>query len=266
MYVKNTVTNIQAAIFADGVVASYYDGLEFSGESGHEGEPESLSEFFQYMLNKNNSYQLKWEGSIASKNTIGGASAPEEGSMYRSKANRPTDDKLVAQFYDLNYLRLFRLGLQLCEEVCTRPCDPDSVCCDPKPVCAVTGLPIDQQCNMGLNNNDIKSIAEYLGSVFNEDYDPPQVCNGINPFEPEETGGDLVMIAPDENLAEGLHNARFESGCCLKGDVPVVSTSVTCGASETEQQCMSGVCPVACEWGPAYVFYRPMESFLFKTD
>lgn len=140
-------------------------------------------------------YQLLLRGSIYSDNTIGGADLdggddPKEyllagaGEIIELPAD--TEDRLRAQAYDLNYLRLFTLRLQTCDD----------------------GTPMDQVCGKCLSTEDIFAIAEgaqICGEKGEGACNPnarPGVeqafaCNGINPFEAYDPSsgfseGDLV--------------------------------------------------------------------------
>lgn len=97
VYILNTVSNIQANIYADGSIFSYETGL---GEK-LDGRPDYADESAYELSTKYN--QLYIEGSVASQNTVGGASR----SPMINGSGKTTTDLLEARQYDLNYLRMY---------------------------------------------------------------------------------------------------------------------------------------------------------------
>lgn len=231
VFIDAEVTNVQATIVADGVVSSRVD-VDWDDAAG---QPTNFVNYFSNLAKSG--YQLFIEGSISAKNTIGGANLPSGRTQYLGRANRPIVDKLLAQFYDLNYLRLFRAELEICDEVVTVPIEVATK----NVYCEAVGLPIDQRCRKGLTNDDILSIAS--GEII----DNPFIgfgldCNGIDPFKlysataTDNSGpdGDLVPTTDKEKLAQGLNNCKDDEGSCTGTD-----------------------------FSPVYVYYRPADSFLF---
>jgi hypothetical protein len=195
IYIDSGVRNIQANLFADCSVFSYAEG---SGEIAADGS--FVWDSFASMktaLNK----QLLIEGSVASYNTIGGADTDTLGylrngfgQLYRLPVSQA--DRVKAQSFDLNYLRLFGLKLAF----------------------TANGLPIDQQCGKGLAVEEIQQINAYnqcIAEFFSVPYCEAEVgsvqgplgeCNGINAkasvFDDEP--GDLVVPSGESLMAEGV--------------------------------------------------------------
>lgn len=195
------VKNIQGAIFADGAVFSYNGDhndrdLLNNGAPVFDNEMERLDLF---------ACQLKIEGSVSSDNTIGGAdmdtgSEPKDYLLIgggRTVEVGDFDTKMMAQSYDINYLRLFRLGIEMKD-----------------------GLPVDQRCKKELTPEEIKSIAG--GAKICGDREPCNlvtklnVCDGINPLKKYSPifvagssagpDGDRVVVTDAGALAKGLKN------------------------------------------------------------
>jgi len=102
VYIKPTVTNIQAHIFADGSVFS--DCVAGDCSSGSYGEPIYNTDA---LAKKDLGYnQLRIIGSIASQNTLGGANIPILGN------GTTTTNYMQARAFDLNYLRYYTGLLQ----------------------------------------------------------------------------------------------------------------------------------------------------------
>ncbi len=192
------VNNIQATIVADGSLFSYDSVGGAIDESG-------LPVWANPKARANSlGCQLFIEGAIYSENTIGGADLdkgqdPKDylvlggGEVVNLPAS--LDDRTRAQEYDLNYLRLFRLKLEIADN----------------------GLPIDQKCGTGLS--PAQSLAISNGETVCGDRvpcfdtgpaDQEYACNGIDPFSKYEgngQGGDLVSPSDVEFLSQGLDNA-----------------------------------------------------------
>lgn len=213
VYVDIGVTDIYASLVADGSIFSWYEGFV----KGDYGEPDDPQEFFAKL--KDESAQLYWEGSIAADNTIGGADKIGREKFYY-RGGIPTSDKDLAQVYDLNYLRLFRLGVEF----------------------DAGGFPVDQECGApGLTNEDIEAIA---ADPHNHTVTRGGVrCNGIDVtkcYLPKENGvcgpdGDLVPM--NENLSPSLDKKR---------------------QGESANDALGYM-------GPVYIFYKPSDSFIFKS-
>lgn len=204
------VKNIQAIIVADGTLFSYPGDHD---EINDNGEPEW--DDYNEMINSL-SCQLKMDAAIYSDNTIGGADLDSgnnpknylllgggESLMLNDQVT--TEDRMRAQQYDLNYLRMFRLGIETSED----------------------GLPIDQKCQKALTPADVMNIALWKvdpvhhAHVIGEDEEGNEVeCDGINPlkrYSPatgvgsgssanEGPDGDLVPPTEPDILAHGLDN------------------------------------------------------------
>lgn len=190
------VTNIQATIVADGSVFSYSgNSLEVDAVTG-EPKWSSYSEMVKSL-----NCQLLVEGAMYSDNTIGGANLDQglnpknyllAGGGKVIKLPASLKDRMKAQFYDFNYLRMFRLDLELTPE----------------------GLPIDQKCGKGWMAEDQKNLVagetvcgekkpcDPAGSV-----NQTNVCDGINPllkYDAQNTNGDLIVPKGALKLADGL--------------------------------------------------------------
>ncbi len=188
------MTNIQSTIFSDCAVYSYFAEQKIL----EDGRPEIKD--FGEMLEKFNK-QLFIEGSISAAVTYGGGDSDELGYL-RSPWEVVELDKadakkrLEIQQTDLNYLRLFKLSLEMSED----------------------GFPIDQSCGKALSFDDILSIQKYpdsldekdlvVGELMDDDGKPLE-CDGIDPlnvFEPGNllAGGDLVPPKDKSLLSTGL--------------------------------------------------------------
>lgn len=212
---SNGVKNVQATIIADGSLFSYNGNWRkrwlFNGVGDLDpanGEPVWTS--YSQMVNSLGC-QLLIEGAIYSDNTIGGADFdkgedPKKYLLIGGGKVVPADggevspitltDRMRAQYYDLNYLRMFRLSIKVTPE----------------------GLPVDQKCGKGLTSEDIRLITsgrlvcgpkegcniaqQGLEGVLNQE----GACDGIDPFNPVSKGGDLVAPRDDDKLADGLVN------------------------------------------------------------
>lgn len=197
------VTNIEATIVADGSVFSY-DGNAADIDAAT-GEPKWAS--YSDMV-KSLNCQLFFKGAIYSDNTIGGANLDQgispknyllAGGGKVIKLPASLQDRMKAQYYDLNYLRMFRLDLELTPE----------------------GLPIDQKCGKGWTAEDQQKLLS--GAVVcgekkpcnpNGNMNQVNICDGINPllkYDAQNTNGDLIVPKGVLKLAEGLDpNKDFE--------------------------------------------------------
>ncbi len=120
VYIYNEVTNIQANIFADGSVFSYFAGAAFNPLDGRP----VFADVNDYE-DKTKYYQLFIEGSVASQNTIGGSTRmPRIDGLGKDALN----DVLKARQYDLNFLKMYTGLIDR---------DPDGTALD-----AITGDPI----------------------------------------------------------------------------------------------------------------------------
>jgi len=187
IYIHPDVKNIQANIVADGSIFSYSgDTKDINSDTA---EPKWASSSVMVDTLKN---QLFIQGSISSRNTIGGADLDAPRSMefgeikpYLLLGTGETvgiDEKARAQLYDLNYFRLFEQSIQ-----------------------RVNGLPVDQQCKKPLTSEDLLDILNGV-QVLGENSLP---CNGINPLLGEDQGGDLVPPDDPTIIAEGLSGTDF---------------------------------------------------------
>lgn len=99
VYIHNTVTNVQANIFADGSVFSYYDKSQ-----GFHGDGRPVFADVNEYEDKTRYYQLFIEGSVASQNTIGGSTRmPRIDGLGKEVGS----DVLRARQYDLNFLKMY---------------------------------------------------------------------------------------------------------------------------------------------------------------
>ncbi len=189
VFIDTAVRNIQASLIADGSIFSNMTGVNYETLL-NDG---NLNELNNYFVNlSGNSYQLLWEGGVSARNSIGGADLCGK-SSYFFRGNETTQNKKLAQLYDLNYLRLFRLDLE-----------------------TFNGLPIDQVCGKALNIEDMVAILNGEQVYGDEGTDYP--CNGIDPFHAfdsrdgygyDEGSGDLVPAASEDKLVEA---GRWPSG------------------------------------------------------
>lgn len=221
--------NIQATIVADGSVFPYTGFLDQLNEKG-----EPIFENFEHRLSLTGCQTLM-EGAIYSDNNVGGADLDKGdkpknylllggGEVLQLPLNAA--QRLRAQYYDLNYLRLFTLDLET----------------------GANGCPIDQKCGKALCAAEIIKIAnkeEVCGEYgLNTGHDAcilgnnnaeTSQCDGINPFsryEGDGDDGDLVVRKNDNVLAKGLKNTG----------------------------------PNATDFDPVYIFQRDYakDSFIFK--
>lgn len=211
---EKTVKNLQATIVVDGGLYSYTGNKDEIDDDGRPAWDSAAARVDALGC------QLLLEGAIyAPGNTIGGADADRGsdprpfillggGEVIELPVN--LDDRMKAQNDDLNYLRLFRLELEISPE----------------------GLPIDQRCGMGLSPADTLAIIQSQlsegpvvcgesqpcdASAAGITYTSPNVCDGINPFDPWIGGnaygsGDLVPPQNQEFLADRLDNAPDGGG------------------------------------------------------
>ncbi len=209
IYIAPTVTNIQGTFMVDGTLFSY-DGIHGNinnGKKDDKGEPKWTD--YSSMLKTLNT-QLLIEGALYSDNTIGGANLDQgknpknyllAGGGQVLKLPATIEKRMKAQYYDLNYLRMFRLSLELGED----------------------GLPIDQRCGKSWTADDQVKLLNIMakdGSTAavcgtKAPCDPVQgglsqktACNGIDPLLKynETTGeGDLIVPASGVALVQGLN-------------------------------------------------------------
>lgn len=112
VYIDPSVKNIQANIFADGSVFSWYPANGINAD----GEPIWADEADRFNRLRN---QLYIQGSIASQNTIGGAVRPEPilgdgtvASASEGQYGATPSGRSQARLYDLNFLRYYGLVFQ----------------------------------------------------------------------------------------------------------------------------------------------------------
>lgn len=187
IYLHADVKNIDANIVADCSLFPYHPAVAMPGD---DGVPDwTFEEKIEY-LDK----QKLFRGSIASRNTIGGADLDSlAGKEYLllgtgEVAELPVDldTRLDAQNYDLNYMAFFALSVEMSD----------------------SGLPIDQRCQKALTIEDMVTINEG-GNVYGENN---ELCDGIDleQFDPNTLDGDLIV--PEENqgnLARGLEEGNY---------------------------------------------------------
>jgi len=198
IYIKNTVKNINANVFTDCSIFSYVDAAKIDPSTGIYGWTD-----FSEMVDLSNN-QLRWFGSIASHNTVGGSDLdkdPKNPKTYLLDGFRAWDtngltslQKLAIQAYDLNYLRLFKLSIQTNE----------------------LGMPIDQSCKKALTLDEMLQISEFnagqaADTVYGVDGTP---CDGIDALSPYDSasnsGGDLVAPVDNATLAQGLDAGSYD--------------------------------------------------------
>ncbi|MCX6734774.1 MAG: hypothetical protein NTZ25_02570 [Candidatus Peregrinibacteria bacterium] len=217
IYIAPTVTNIVGTFVADGSIFSY-DGTH-THINATTGEPDwgATGSDYSAMISSLQTYQLLGQGAFLSDNTIGGANLDQGASpknyllagggrvipLPASIAKR-----MQAQYYDLNYLRMFKLNLQMSAE----------------------GLPVDQKCGKGWTPDDQVHLQSLLntgsykdeaGNTFkticgekqpcdpvNDTLNNPNSCDGINPLmKYDGANGDL--IAPSNfTAATGLDSNK----------------------------------------------------------
>jgi hypothetical protein len=226
IYIDKNVKNIQANIAADCSIFSY-DSTKPSPILSGDTTPglpswDSLDEMAEKLQT-----QLFIEGSIASRNTIGGADLDSEGKDYLLLGTGRTvgfsgPERFQAQLYDLNYLRLFRLKLEISPE----------------------GLPIDQICGKALTIEDMlqisqkKSEAPFSSITPHVMYDGKE-CDGINPLNRYKTSGQQSCFYVSDL-----------STCSGDLVVPVDTSKLSRGLP-------------ADNYEPVYIFYKPPASFVF---
>lgn len=188
---------LDATMIFDGTLFSYSGDL--AQEMTDKGEPIWVNDAVRRQVL---SYQALVRGSIYSDNTIGGADLdggnnPKDylliGGGEILEAPVSNADRLRAQAYDLNYLRMFTLEVERCDN----------------------GYPKDQVCGRCLSPEDMVAIIQgerlcgekgVCGQPRRDDY----VCNGINSQQKYDGGrqssGDLVpprdvtKLVSDESL------------------------------------------------------------------
>jgi hypothetical protein len=202
VYINPDVKNIQANIVTDCSVFSYNPAPVVGGINS-DGLPKFTYETLISVLNK----QLYWQGSVASRNTIGGADLDAEGKDYllfgTGETGDPSniEDRLKAQLYDLNYLRMFKLSVAVNS----------------------AGLPIDQSCGKALTIQDNSLIDQFFAGVLDSENPPvygeivdddgnPVYCDGIDFFVHDSASieGDLVPPADSGVLAQGLPEGKYD--------------------------------------------------------
>jgi len=198
IYIKNTVKNINANVFTDCSIFSYVDAAKIDPSTGIYGWTD-FSEMVDSLSN-----QLRWFGSIASHNTVGGSDLDKDSKnpkKYLLDGFKAWDtngltslQKLAIQAYDLNYLRLFKLSIQTNE----------------------LGMPIDQSCKKALTLDEMLQISEFnagqaADTVYGVDGTP---CDGIDALSPYDSasnsGGDLVAPVDNATLAQGLDAGSYD--------------------------------------------------------
>lgn len=201
VYINPGVKNIQATIIADGSVFSYSgDKAKIDPDNG-----EPVWGSYVEMTNALAS-QLLIDGAVYSDNGIGTSSLdqgqnPKDfilaggGKVIGGKGKTISlEERMSAQFYDLNYLRMFRLALKT----------------------SASGLPIDMKCNRAWTAEDQASLAKGLTVCGEKPCDPkepssqPFACDGINPLLKYDANatpdGDLAVPQNQDGLAKGLNN------------------------------------------------------------
>lgn len=189
IYIGSDVNNIQANMIADCSLLSYREGDHDAGffTDGLYNWSDSID-----MVNTLNK-QLLIQGSIASFNTVGGAD--DEAAYLRDGFGNvitlpaSSEERMKAQQYDLNYLRLFRLGLDI----------------------NANGWVRDYKCDKYLTVEDMLAIKENKwGHGIEGVVDGEKVsCDGIDLVSVGD-GGDLVPPIEAGVLAEGLEANDYD--------------------------------------------------------
>lgn len=191
VYIGPDVKNIQANFVVDGTIFSYKGGGKTNVDSTT-GEPKWAS-FEEMVATLKN--QLLVQGSISSRNTIGGADSDQAGFLYDGtgktyKLPVTPDQRRKVQLYDVNYWRLVKLELRLSDE----------------------GLPLDQSCKKALSVDEILQIQKWMigeaDPVLGED---DVECDGINPlvqYSSNSPDGDLMPPADSAVLSKVLDNNK----------------------------------------------------------
>lgn len=218
IYIAPTVTNLVGTLVADGSLFSY-DG-DHTHLDAATGEPKwGAGGDYSAMISSLQTYQLLIQGAIISDNGIGNANldqgtSPKNYLLAGGGRVIPLPasiaDRMRAQYYDLNYLRMFKLNLQMGAE----------------------GLPIDQKCGKSWTPDDQVNLQSLLntgsykdetGNTFkticgekqpcdpvNDSLNSPNSCDGVNPlakYDDKNVTGDL--IAPSSfTAATGLDSTK----------------------------------------------------------
>jgi hypothetical protein len=187
IYINSEVTNVDANMVSDCSIFRYHPT---EAKIGADGLPEWTNEKMQEFLNS----QFYERGSIASRNTLGGADLDAEGKEYLLLGTGEVfqlpvtpEERLIAQIYDVNYWGFLTYNVEI-----------------------INGFPLDQRCGRVLTIDDMIQIKEggdaIYGEKTHEDGDPI-VCDGIDlePYDSDTLYGDLVVPADNQDaLAKGL--------------------------------------------------------------
>lgn len=158
VYIHNTVTNVQANIFADGSVFSYYDKAQ-----GFQPDGRPVFADVNDYEDKTRYHQLFIEGSVASQNTIGGSTRmPRIDGMGIEVGS----DVLRARQYDLNFLRMYTGLINRA---------PDGTALD-----AITGLPLASESDLRVVTATGLPWSKYLdvGGEFGDLWPPNDLAPG----------------------------------------------------------------------------------------
>ena len=237
IYIDKNVKNLQVNIAADCSIFSYDSANNAFLEDGDiEGVPSAGLPDWDGFENMTQSLdnQLFIEGSIASRNTIGGADLDADGTDYLLLGTGRTvkftqDERYAAQLYDLNYLRLFKLKLELSAE----------------------GLPVDQACGKALTVQDMIAISDLKAEI-----------DGGNPFALNDLDMGVLYEGVRCDGINPLNKYSDEDPSCF-GDIGLTECSGDLTVLyEDKDKLAEGLPPESYE--PVYVHYKPSESFVFK--
>ncbi len=199
------IKNVEAILYADSLVTSADDGMDFV-----DGEPQ-FEDYYARLAMLDCPLKTR---SIYGKVTVGGADLDkdlEDPKDYLVLGNGellylPLDpeERMRAQIYDLNYLRMYSPYI-----------DPGA-----------KGCPIDKTCGMALCAEEIAIIADpdqiLCGEYDDEDSDTcaaGQQCDGINPYKVYVTQEEFMendlnekYFGPDGDLVININEAEIPQG------------------------------------------------------
>jgi hypothetical protein len=107
LFIYPEVTNIVAALYAEGSVTSVNRQGDYTEYTGTNCPADGLSGFCDRSTELRN--QVYWQGSLISQNTIGGSDTnpPSCPSAFEDACSGQTDNRAFSRIFDLNYLRTF---------------------------------------------------------------------------------------------------------------------------------------------------------------
>lgn len=227
---SKNVTNTQGTFIGDGSFFSY-DGDHSHIDNAVKGTGEPKWSDYSTMI-KALGCQYVHQGSMSFDNTVGGANLDQgtDPKPYLLRGGGKViplpatiQNRMKAQYYDLNYLRMFRLDLKLSagglpiDQSCGKAWEPqDQV--DYNAILNALKQPPDADGNLGplaetsicgeKKNSDGSLCAPNLGMSAND-----AACNGINPlvkYDDQNPDGDLVVPTGGMILAKGLGSDDYD--------------------------------------------------------